>query len=377
MVSGPPEAEAGGILTIDLDAIVANWRALGRRAMPAECAAVVKADAYGCGLAQIGTALAQAGCRTFFVADLDEARRLRAIVNDATIYVLGGLPPGTGPAFADLNVRPCIGSLIELAEWDAFVAQSGWRGSFALHVDTGMNRLGITPDEAAAAAARIRSERHGIALLMSHLACADTPEHPLNDKQIRLFRDIRLLYRGIPASLANSSGIFLGAPAHCDLVRPGAALYGVNPTPGQDNPMQPVVTLRTRILLVRSVERGETVGYGAGWTAKKTCRIAVVPIGYADGVLRSSGADDRTPGGQAIVGGQRCRFAGRISMDLIAIDVTDIPETQARRGDVVTLIGDGIGVDDVAAAGKTIGYEVLTQLSHRYHRIYRRTDRAT
>jgi alanine racemase len=373
MVSGPPEAEAGGTLTIDLDAIVANWQALARRTMPAECAAVVKADGYGCGIAQVGVALARAGCRTFFVADLDEARRLRAVVNDATIYVLGGMPPGTGPVFADLDVRPCIGSLVELAEWDAFIVQSDWRGSFALHVDTGMNRLGISPVEAAAAATRIRSERHGIALLMSHLACADTPEHPLNDKQIKLFRDIRLLYRGIPASLANSSGIFLGAAAHCDMVRPGAALYGVNPTPGQNNPMQPVVTVRARIVLVRTVERGESVGYGAGWTAKKTCRIAVVPVGYADGFLRSGGADDRYPGGHAIVGGQRCRLAGRVSMDLIAIDVTDVPETQARRGDSVTLIGDGIGVDDLAAAGKTIGYEVLTSLGRRYHRTYRAT----
>ena len=373
MVAGPPQAEAGAILTVDLDAIVANWRALGRRAMPAECAAVVKADGYGCGIAQVGAALARAGCRTFFVADLNEARRLRAVAKDATIYVLCGLLPGTGQAFADLDVRPCIGGLIELAEWDAFVAQSGWRGSFALHVDTGMNRLGITPDEAAAMAGRIRAERHGIALLMSHLACADTPQHPLNERQIALFRDIRLLYRGIPASLANSSGIFLGGPAHGDLVRPGAALYGVNPTPGHDNPMQPVLTLATRILLVRDVARGDTVGYGAGWTARKACRIAIVPVGYADGILRAGGADDRLPGGEAIVGGKRCRFAGRISMDLIAIDVSDVPETSARRGDSVTLIGDGIDIDDVAAAGKTIGYEVLTQLSRRYHRIYRAT----
>jgi len=371
MTAGPPAAEAGGLLTIDLAAIVANWRTLSRRAMPAECAAVVKADGYGCGLAQVGAALARAGCRTFFVADLSEARRLRPQVGDADIYVLDGLLPGAGPAFAEINARPCIGSLVELAEWDAFVAGSGWRGSIALHVDTGMNRLGISAAEAAAASTRIRSEHHGIALLMSHLACADTPEHPLNDKQIKLFREIRLLYRGVSASLANSSGIFLGTAAHCDMVRPGAALYGVNPTPGRSNPMRAVVDLRARILQVRNVARGESVGYGAAWPVSRAGRIAVAAIGYGDGFPRAAGAADHAQGAQAIVGGRLCRLAGRVSMDLIAIDVTDLPEGAVRRGDLATLIGDEIGVDDLAEAARTIGYEVLTGLGRRYHRVYR------
>ncbi len=369
--AGPPAAEAGGVLTVDLAAIADNWRTLSREAPAAECAAAVKADGYGCGLEPVAAALAHAGCRTFFVADLDEARRLRAVVPEHPIYVLNGLLPLTGPAFAAIKARPVIGSLVELAEWDAFCAAEGWRGGAALHVDTGMNRLGISADEAAAVAPRIRAENHGITLLMSHLACAEVPEHPLNAKQVALFREVRMLYRGIPGSLANSSGIFLGGSAHCDLVRPGAALYGINPTPGYANPMQAAVTLQAHIVQVRKVVRGETVGYDAVWTARRDTRIAVVAVGYADGLPRVLSASDKAPGADAIVAGERCPFAGRISMDLLAIDISELPEGAARRGDLVTLIGDGITVDAVANVAGTIGYEILTSLSRRYHRVYR------
>jgi len=369
--AGPPAAEAGGILTVDLTAIEANWRALGRRATPSECAAVLKADAYGCGLVEVGAHLAKAGCKTFFVADLDEARGLRAVAPEAAIYVLNGLLPGTAAAFADARARPVIGSLVELAEWDAFCSAQSWTGGAALHVDTGMNRLGISANEAAALAPRIRAENHGITLVMSHLACADQPEHPLNDKQIKLFREVRLLYRGIPSSLANSSGVFLGNPAHCDVVRPGAALYGVNPTPGHSNPMQPVVRLEAHVLHVRSVPKGETIGYGAVWTARHLSRIAVCAVGYGDGYLRAASSTNEAPGADAIVAGKRCPIAGRISMDLLAIDITALPENAVRRGDVATLIGDEITVDDLANKAGTIGYEVLTSLGRRYHRVYR------
>ncbi len=369
--AGPPEAEAGGVLSIDLSAIVANWQTLSRRAMPADCTAVIKADGYGCGLEPVANVLMRAGCKTFFVADLGEARRLRAISPEAVIYVLNGLPPGSAAVFAELYARPVIGSMVELAEWDAFVSTNNWRGGAALMVDTGMNRLGITANEAAAVAPRIRSENHGVTLLMSHLACAETPEHPLNDTQIRLFREVRVLFRGIPASLANSSGIFLGNPAHCDLVRPGVALFGVNPIPGKSNPMRPVVELRARILQVRQVAKGETVGYGATWTAKHATRIAVVGIGYADGYLRAASGSDREPGANAIVGGKLCPLAGRVSMDLTAIDVGALPEGSVRRGDWATLIGDEVTVDDLARHANTVGYEVLVDLGRRYHRIYR------
>jgi alanine racemase len=367
--SGPPASEAGGILTVDLGALVTNWRTLSRRAMPSECAGVIKANGYGCGIEPVATALTRAGCKTFFVADLSEARRVREVAPDAAIYVLNGLIPGTPPVYAELRARPVIGSMVELAEWDAFVAATQWRGGAALHVDTGMNRLGISANDAAALAPRIRTENHGIMLLMSHLACAEDTAHPLNNRQISLFREVRMLYRGIPSSLANSSGIFLSDNAHCDVVRPGVALYGVNPTPGKPNPMRPVIDLKVRVAQVRNVPRGETVGYSAGWTAKRASRIAVVAAGYADGYLRSSGSSDETPGGEAIAHGTRCPIAGRVSMDLMAIDVTEAPEV--RRGDFLTLVGDGLDLDAVATAAGTIAYELLTGLGQRYHRVYR------
>jgi alanine racemase len=369
--SSHAKPDAGGILTINLSAIVANWELLGRHAMPSECAAVIKANGYGCGIEPVAGALAKAGCRTFFVADISEARRVRTVAPDAALYVLNGLLPGTAATFADIGAQPVIGSLVELAEWDAFCSANQWHGGAALHVDTGMNRLGISVEEAAALAPRIRTENHGITLLMSHLACAEQPAHPLNQRQIDLFREVRLLYRGIAGSLANSSGIFLGNSAHCDMVRPGAAVFGVNPTPGHSNPMHPVIELRARVVQVRSVPKGETIGYNATWTTKHTARIAVVAVGYADGYPRAASASDTTPGSDAIVGGTRCPLAGRVSMDLLAVDVTALPENSVRRGDLITLIGDTIGVDELAAAAGTIGYEVLVSLGRRYHRLYR------
>jgi alanine racemase len=319
----------------------------------------------------VTTRLHKAGCRTFFVADLAEARRVRALAREATIYVLDGLLPNTGPAFADANLRPVINSPTELAEWDAFVATSGWRGGAALHIDTGMNRLGLTVEEGVAIAARAKSETHGFTLLMSHLACADEPDHPMNDRQVRLFRELRILYRGIPSSLANSSGIFLGGTVHCDMVRPGAALYGVNPTPGRRNPMRPVIELKGRIIQVRHVGKGESIGYGATFTTTRPSRVAIVAVGYADGYARAASAAKGKPAAEVMVANRHCPLAGRISMDLLAVDVTDLPEGSARRGDFATLIGGDIGVDKLGAASGTIGYEVLTSLGRRYHRVYR------
>jgi alanine racemase len=261
--------------------------------------------------------------------------------------------------------------MTELAEWDAFVAIHNWQGGAALQVDTGMNRLGITALEAAALAPRVQTENHGITLLMSHLACAEIPDHPLTATQINLFRDLRALYGGIPASLANSSGIFVSDTTHCDLTRPGAALYGVNPTPGRGNPMQGVVELTGRILQIRGVAANETVGYGATWTAKRASRIAVVALGYADGLLRAASAADDKPGATVLIASQPCPIAGRISMDLVCVDVTNLPDGAVHRGDHATFIGGGIGIDDFAAAAGTIGYEVLTRLGMRCHLVYR------
>jgi alanine racemase len=371
LTSRPAEPETGGTLTIDLDAVEANWRALAGQTVPAECAAVVKANGYGLGLDAVTAKLTAAGCKTFFVADLAEAHRVRALARDTTIYVLNGVLPEDAATFVELNARPVINSMAELAEWDTFVASHDWHGGAALHVDTGMNRLGISADEAAALAPRLQNENHGIALIMSHLACAELAEHPLNASQIRLFRDLRLLYRGVPASLANSSGIFLSETPHFDLARPGAALYGINPTPGRPNPMRNVVELTAPILQVRQLEKGETVGYGATWTAKRPSRIAVAALGYADGLLRAASGSDRERGGAAVVAGKRCPIAGRISMDLVCIDVTDLPDGVVHRRDVATFIGADITIDDLAASAGTIAYEILTRLGREGHRIYR------
>jgi alanine racemase len=367
----PLDAAATGVLTIDLDAIAANWRKLEKMGVPAECGAAVKADAYGCGIDPVVRALSNAGCKTFFVATLEEARAARAASPDAAIYLLSGYLAHSGDALAGINCRPVIGDLPELAEWDIYCRQSGWRGGAALHIDTGMNRLGFSLVDAENLAPRIAAGDHGITLVMTHLACAENLKHPLNAKQLANFRAIAGLYAGVPASLANSSGVFLGGAYHFDLMRPGAALYGVNPTPEADNPMLPVVDLKARILQIRSVERGDTVGYSATWTARRATRIAVIAAGYADGYHRAAGSSDGTRGADVIIAGQRCPVAGRISMDLLAVDITDLPAAAARRGQMATLIGDGITVDELAHHFGTIAYEVLTSLGRRYQRIYK------
>jgi alanine racemase len=363
------DLERGGILTIDLAAIVANWRELARRAAPAQCAAVVKADGYGCGIEPVTAALAKAGCTTFFVATLAEARQARAVAPQAAIYVLAVLP-GTLASFAQGNFRPVLGSVEELAEWEAFRA-AGWEGSAALHIDTGMNRLGLSADDLAQLEPRALTRRAGLDLLMSHFACSEEPSHPLNAKQMADFREARDLFPDVPGSLANSSGIFLGPDAHHDLVRPGVALYGANPTPGHLNLMRAAVRLEARIVQVRDVEPGDTVGYSAIWTARRPTRLAIVAVGYADGLPRAASASDAKCGAEAVVAGRPCPVAGRVSMDLLAVDVTDLPQNKPRRGDTVALLDGTIGVDDLASHAGTIAYEVLTSFGRRYHRIYK------
>jgi alanine racemase len=375
-----PSPEAGqaaalatfnGVLTVDLDAIIANWRKLEKTAVPAECAGVIKADAYGCGAGPVAKALAAAGCKTFFVASPDEACVVRAVLPDATIYALNGFFQNTGDAYAKVNCKPVIGDLHELAEWDVFCRRSGWRGGAAIQVDTGMNRLGLTPAEAQGIVPRINAGDHGITLVMSHLVSGELVNSPTNARQLSAFREIASQFTNVPGSLSASSGIYLGAQFQFDMVRPGAALYGVNPTPEADNPMQPVVDLKARIVQTRNVERGETVGYGGTWTARRPTRLAIVAAGYGDGYFRAASANDGTRGAEVVVAGKRCPVAGRISMDLMAVDITDLPQNTARRGHMVTLIGEGITVDELAHHFGTIGYEVLTSLGRRYARIYK------
>ena len=365
-------ATATGVLTVDLDAIVANWRKLEKTGVPAECAGVVKANGYGCGAAEVARALSNAGCKTFFVATLDEAKVVRAAVPaSAALYVLSGFFQNSGEAYAKIDCRPVIGDLNELAEWDVFCRRSGWNGGAAIHIDTGMNRLGLTVPEVLGIIPRINAGDHGITLVMSHLVSAEQLNNPLNAKQLTAFREIASQFSGVPASLSNSSGVFLGPQFQFDLVRPGAALYGINPTPEADNPMQPVVELKARIVQIRNIERGETVGYGGTWTARRPTRLAIVSAGYADGYFRAASANDGTRGAEVVVAGKRCPIAGRVSMDLIAVDITDLEKNAARRGHMVTLLGEGITVDELAHHFGTIGYEVLTSLGSRYARVYK------
>jgi alanine racemase len=271
-------------------------------------------------------------------------------------------------------VQPVIGDLNELAEWDMFCRRTGWKGGAAVHIDTGMNRLGLGLVDVQGLIPRLGSGDHGFTLVMSHLACAEQLHNPMNARQYSSFREASSLFSGVPASLANSSGIYLGAAYQFDLMRPGAALYGVNPTPEADNPMAPVVDLKVRILQTRSVERGDSVGYGATWTARRPTRLAIIAAGYADGYFRAAGSSDGTRGAEVIIAGQRCQIAGRISMDLLAVDITDLPHNAARRGHLATLIGDGITVDELAHHYGTIAYEVLTSLGRRYLRVYKGGD---
>ncbi|WP_349628062.1 alanine racemase [Bradyrhizobium lablabi] len=361
-----------GVMTVDLDAIVANWRKLEKTGVPAECAGVVKANAYGCGAPEVARALSNAGCKTFFVATLDEAKAVRsAVPASAAIYVLSGFFQNTGEAYAKSDCRPVIGDLNELAEWDVFCRRSGWNGGAAIHIDTGMNRLGLTIADAHGIIPRINAGDHGITLLMSHLVSAEQLNNPVNARQLTAFREIASEFSGVPASLSNSSGVFLGPQFQFDMVRPGAALYGVNPTPEADNPMQPVVEVKARIVQIRSIERGDTVGYGGTWTARRPTRLAIVAAGYADGYFRAASANDGTRGAEVVVAGKRCPIAGRISMDLMAVDITDLEKNAVRRGHMATLLGEGITVDELAHHFGTIGYEVLTSLGSRYARIYK------
>jgi alanine racemase len=372
-----PAAEAGGLLTIDLGALAANWRLLRDRAGGAECAAVVKADAYGIGIEPAVSALWNAGCRTFFVAHLSEAVRARETAPDAIVYVLNGFLPGTGGTYVGLNLRPVLGSMEEVREWAGFCAMGGIAHPAALHVDTGINRLGLSMTEALDLATHPAALKAcgGPALLMTHFVSSEEPDNPLNARQIAAFGEVRAAFAGVPASACNSAGIFLPGGPHLDLVRPGYALYGGNPQPGQPNPMRPVVRLEAKIIQVREIAAGETVGYNAQWTAPGPRRIATLSIGYADGYPRRAGgtnakAQAGEPSGMALVGDVPCPFAGRVSMDLITIDVTAASPGAVARGRTTVLIGDSLDIDEVGRRAGTIGYEILTSLGGRYARRY-------
>jgi len=420
MSSRAPPTAAARVVTIDLAQVADNWRALAALARPAACAAVVKADAYGLGAARVVPALAAAGCRTFFVATFDEAVAVRAAALSANantpvanrsgaigsgangpgatvlgVFVLDGLLPGTAARLIAAGVAPVLGSLAEVREWAAACRAIGKRYRAALQVNSGMNRTGLEPAEFDALIAE-----PGLlaafepAFVMSHLACADDPAAALNGQQLAAFLAAGQRFKAVagfeavPLSLAASAGMLLGRAYYFDLVRPGYAVYGAQPSAvGAHLPVEPAVTVEARVLSVRDVEQGGGVGYGAMWTAQRRSRIATLAIGYADGFARSAGGDQSgglEPGGvragasigdagrgAVAFGGQLAPVIGRVSMDLVTIDVTDLGDRAPNRGDLVEVIGPTVTLADAARAAGTLGYEVLTRLSQRATRVYR------
>jgi alanine racemase len=365
---GPNET---AILTIDLNALAANYRRLRDLAASAECAAVVKADAYGLGMAEAAPALARAGCRTFFVATLAEAAALRALLPQAVIYVFAGLMPGTAELYRASELRPVLNSAEEIREWASFCATRGEPLPCAVHIDSGMNRLGLSADEVDQVAnVRDLWQAMTLSLVMSHLACADEPKHPKSETQRKTFDRLRARLPMTLASLANSAGILLGSDFAYDLVRPGIALYGGHPRRRGQNLFRPVVHLKGRVLQVRHVAPGETIGYGATRAMSRPSRIAVVSVGYADGFFRSLSAKDGEEGLATYFGSHAAPILGRVSMDLITIDVSSVPEEVSRRGSWVELIGPNVPAHELAARAGTIDYEVLTNLGRRASRRY-------
>lgn len=362
-----PRLNRQSLITIDLVAIAANYRWLARQAAGAECAACVKADAYGMGADMVGPALYDAGCRSLFVATAAEGAALRASLGadrTARILVLNGFAAEAAALYRSHDLTPVLSAVEHVSAWrDAF----GATRPAALQLDTGMARLGLGEDELPALEMTLRALH--IELLLSHLACAELPQHPLNTHQLERFRSLQQALHSVlrhpDSSLANSSGILLGPDYHFDLVRPGAALYGVNPRPDKLNCMRPVVHWQAPVLQVRELRRETGVGYGATFTGRPPGRIATVACGYADGYPRSAG--NRA---YAQIAEAQVPVIGRVSMDLMTIDISLLPADAVRPGDQVTLLGEDFGVDDLAAAADTIGYEILVRCGNGARRAY-------
>jgi alanine racemase len=351
------------LLTLDLDALASNHAVLRAQAGGAEVAPAVKADGYGLGAALVADRLWDEGARSFYVARLSEGLALRRALGDraATIYLLDGVTPGSGPAIETAGLTPVLNSLPQVEAWNS--QARGRVLDAALHIDTGMNRLGLRPEEAAVLTGAMDRLKHvNIVLVISHLACASEPDHPLNALQLARFTQAAALFPNARRSLANSGGVFLGGDYQFDQVRPGISLYGGGPRDTPDVRIKAVATLEAPILQVRVVPRGESIGYGAVHVARDTTRVAILAAGYADGVLRAA-----HPRGAVWFDGALRSMLGRVSMDLIAVDITDCDA--ARPGAMMQILGPDRPVDDAAAAAGTTAYELLTRIAPRARRV--------
>lgn len=363
---------AGAILTIDLAAIIENWRILNRKLKPGcDCGAVVKADAYGLGAPNVAAALAGAGCKTFYVAHLGEGIELRKVLGRGPrIIVMHGANPGLEGDIFKHGLIPVLSTPGQIAAWRTFASTADVLQETLIQIDTGMNRLGLS-DKEFTEHLNDPDCFQGLTplALMSHLACAGTPEHPLNKAQLERFTSslsaFRTKFPDAKGTLSNSSGIFLGEAWHQDYARPGAALYGLNPQPGHKNPMLPVVRVQARIMQIRRVDSTETVGYGATFKAADGMKLATVSVGYADGFLRSLSNT-----GSALLDGFPIRVAGIVSMDLLTFDVSNVPDSSLRHGAMIDILSQEHTADDLADRANTIGYEILTSLGQRYARRY-------
>jgi len=371
MSSTPSASSNSAVLTINLAALRENWHTLDRLSGQAATGAVVKANAYGLGIETVVPTLIDAGCRHFFVAHLSEAVRVRALAPDADIFVLNGFFPDTGHTYLQHQLTPVLGSFAEMDEWRPLATEHRNIPPVALHFDTGLNRLGFAPYDGKEIAEAHRSGSLGfpIRLVMSHFVESEIEGSNVTARQCAEFDDLRMIFKDIPASLCNSSGIFLTPDSHYDLVRSGYALYGGHPLwSNSANPMSPVIRLEAPIIQTRLIPIGDSVGYGGFWTAARPTRLACLSLGYADGLPRGSESTTTRPGGYVIIGGVKCAMLGRVSMDLLIVDATDAPCHAVQRGSMATIIGDGLSIDCVGDNARTIGYDILVSLGHRFER---------
>ncbi len=372
-----PEAVAaqpaypGAVLHVDLGALAQNYSMFAKEAAPAECGAAIKGDAYGLGLDPVARALWDAGCKTFFVALTQEGLDLRAVLPEAVIYVLNGLFPGAAETLAAANLQPVLSSLEEVEEWAAWCGKTGASLPAGLHIESGINRLGLTADDVGRLVSRPGLlEAFTLSLVLSHLVSGDSPEAVINETQAQRFDALRAKLPPAPASLANSPGSLNGPAYRYDMVRVGIGLYGGEPHAKGPARVKPVVRLISHLAQVRNVAAGETVGYGETWTAARDSKIAVIPVGYKDGYHRSLSSRKDLPDAWVSIGGHRAPVVGRVSMDMITVDVTDLPDELAARGTAVELFGENPTVGEIATRAGTISYEVFTGLGSRFARVY-------